>query len=354
MRSAHGAGGVDGVDDIDELSDGDIASRNNDEGDEDAEGTWQERSVDADFDGMRVDAYLAASGFRLTRSAGAKAVESGDVLLNGQRPRKSATVHAGDTVACLMPVDKRKQALLPTDIPLDIRYEDDYLLVISKQAGLVCHPAEGHEQDTLVNALIAHCGKEHLCNVQGQSDRLGIVHRLDKDTSGLMLCAKTDEVGLKLMEDISLKNVSRHYLALVQGWIPLDTGLIDAPIARGRRDRLRMEVADREGARDSITSFEVKRRYMPGPHDDGFTLLDCKLFTGRTHQIRVHMEYIKHPCVGDPVYGWPHHENLGLERQFLHSYRLAFTHPVTGERMEFTDELPDDLQAVLDELESRE
>ena len=129
---------------------------------------------------------------------------------------------------------------------------------------------------------------------------------------------------------------------------------MDAPIARGERDRLRMKVSDRDNARPSITTFEVKRRFEPGKNDDGYTLIDCKLYTGRTHQIRVHMEYIKHPCVGDPVYGWQKKDNLGLDRQFLHSYKLAFTHPVTGERLEFEDTLPDDLQRVIDELDARE
>ena len=304
--------------------------------------------------GMRLDAFMAASGLYPTRSAAAKCIEEGCAALNGRIARKSATVAAGDVLEYETWVDPHAPSLEPADIPLDIRYEDDYLLVISKQAGLVCHPSEGHAGDTLVNALIAHCGKDHLCDVQGEQDRLGIVHRLDRDTSGLMLCAKTNEVGIALMEDIRTRDVDRHYLALVHGWIALPTGLVDAPIARGARDRLRMEVSDRDDARPSITTFQVKRKYEPGKNDDGFTLIDCKLFTGRTHQIRVHMEYIKHPCVGDPVYGWPKKDNLGLTRQFLHSYRLAFTHPVTGERMEFEDSLPSDFQAVLDELEARE
>lgn len=310
--------------------------------------------VPKECEGMRLDAYMASQGLYPTRSAAAKCIADGFCALNGKLPRKSASVCAGDVLEYETYEDPHAPELVAADIPLDIRYEDDYLLVISKQAGLVCHPAEGHYGDTLVNALIAHCGKENLCDVQGEQDRLGIVHRLDRDTSGLMLCAKTNEVGLALMEDIRLKDVDRHYLALVQGWIPLDTGIVDAPIARGGRDRLRMEVSDREDARPSITTFTVKRRFEPGKNDDGFTLIDCKLFTGRTHQIRVHMEYIKHPCVGDPVYGWKKKENLGLDRQFLHSYRLAFTHPITGERMEFEDTLPPDFQEVIDELEARE
>lgn len=310
--------------------------------------------VSLEFAGMRLDAFMAAEGLYPTRSAAAKCIADGYAALNGKIARKSATVSAGDVLEYETFEDPHAPALEAVEIPLDVRYEDEYLLVISKQAGLVCHPADGHYGDTLVNALIAHCGREHLCDVQGEQDRLGIVHRLDKDTSGLMLCAKTNEVGLALMEDIRTRDVDRHYLALVQGWIPLETGLVDAPIARGDRDRMRMKVSDRENARPSITTFEVKRRFEPGRNDDGYTLIDCKLYTGRTHQIRVHMEYIKHPCVGDPVYGWQKRDNLGLDRQFLHSYKLAFTHPVTGERLEFEDTLPDDLQRVVDELDARE
>ena len=290
--------------------------------------------VAAEYAGMRLDAFMAAEGLYPTRSAAAKCIAEGCAALNGRIARKSATVAAGDVLEYETYDDPHAPVLEAVEIPLDIRYEDEYLMVISKQAGLVCHPSDGHFGDTLVNALIAHCGREHLCDVQGEQDRLGIVHRLDKDTSGLMLCAKTNEV--------------------VQGWIPLETGLVDAPIARGDRDRLRMKVSDRDNARPSITTFEVKRRFEPGKNDDGYTLIDCKLYTGRTHQIRVHMEYIKHPCVGDPVYGWQKKDNLGLDRQFLHSYRLSFTHPITGERLEFEDSLPQDLQEVIDELEVRE
>lgn len=310
--------------------------------------------VEGSFDGMRIDAFLAAVAAFPTRSAAARRVDAGEVRVNGTVVRKSFTVRTSDVVEYVVAMDARVLELMPADIPLDIRYEDDDVIVLSKQAGLVTHPADGHpEQDTLVNALIAHCGREKLCNVQGEQDRLGIVHRLDRDTSGLMLAAKTDAAGLRLMEDIAARDVDRHYLALVHGWIPLDTGLIDAPIGRSAKDRLRMCVSDRESARPASTSFRVVRRFEPSRRDDGYTLIDCKLFTGRTHQIRVHAEYIKHPCVGDPTYGWPKHDNLGLERQFLHSYRLAFTHPSTGARLSFEDGLPADLQAVVDELDAR-
>lgn len=304
-------------------------------------------------DGMRLDAFMAAEGLYPTRSVAARYVADGCVSINGRTARKSATVRTGDVVEFDEYVDPAVPELIAADIPLDVRYEDDYLLVLSKQPGLVCHPSEGHYGDTLVNALIAHCGRDHLCNVQGEHDRLGIVHRLDRDTSGLMLAAKTDDVGLALMDDIRTRDVDRHYLALVHGWIPLETGYIDAPIARSDKERLRMTVSDKDNARSSVTTFTVLRRFEPGRNDDGYTLIDCKLFTGRTHQIRVHMEYIKHPCVGDPVYGWPKKDNLGLDRQFLHSYKVDFAHPVTGERLHFEDTLPPDLQAVIDGLEAR-
>ncbi len=309
--------------------------------------------VDEFGDGMRLDAFMASAGLYPTRSISARYVADGCVSVNGRTARKSSTVRYRDVIEYEEYQDPTIPELIAAEIPLDVRYEDDYLLVLCKQAGLVCHPSEGHYGDTLVNALIAHCGREHLCNVQGEHDRLGIVHRLDRDTSGLMLAAKTNEVGLALMDDIRTRDVDRHYLALVHGWIPLDTGYIDAPIARSDKERLRMTVSDKDNARSSVTTFTVLRRFEPGRNDDGYTLIDCKLFTGRTHQIRVHMEYIKHPCVGDPVYGWQKKDNLGLDRQFLHSYKLDFTHPVTGERLHFEDSLPADLQNVIDALDDR-
>ncbi|WP_139653091.1 RluA family pseudouridine synthase [Raoultibacter phocaeensis] len=304
--------------------------------------------------GMRIDALAAARELYPSRSAAVKAIEEGRVFVNGETVAKKATVAAGDTVVYEVVEEAVRTHLVGQPIELDIRYEDDYLMVLSKQVGLVCHPSPDHFDGTLVNALIYHCGAENLCNVQGDRDRLGIVHRLDRDTSGLMLAAKTDEVGQALMDDIRDRVVDRHYLTLVQGVIPHDTGMIDAPIARADRERTRMAVSDAASARDSITTFTVLERFDAGPKDDGYTLVDCKLFTGRTHQIRVHMNYIKHACVGDPAYGsGSPAAQLGLSRQFLHSYRLAFTHPATGEALRFVDGLPDDLQAALDSIADR-
>lgn len=305
-------------------------------------------------DGMRLDALAAARSLYPSRSAAVKAIEEGRVFVNGETVAKKATVSSGDAIVYEVLDEIVRTHLVGQPIELDIRFEDDFLIVLSKQVGLVCHPSPDHFDGTLVNALIYHCGAENLCNVQGDRDRLGIVHRLDRDTSGLMLAAKTDEVGQALMDDIRDRIVDRHYLTLVQGVIPHDTGMIDAPIARADRERTRMAVSDSASARDSITTFTVLERFDAGAKDDGYTLLDCKLFTGRTHQIRVHMNYIKHACVGDPVYGnGSPAAQLGLTRQFLHSYRLAFTHPATGEDLEFVDGLPDDLASALASIASR-
>ena len=299
-------------------------------------------------EGTRLDALLAACGAYASRSQAAAYVEEGKVFVNGQTVAKKHAVHAGDTIVYEASEEPGE------DIPLDIRYEDEDLLVIAKQAGLVCHPSQDHWDGTLVNALIYHCGADHLCNVQGEDDRLGIVHRLDRDTTGLMLAAKTDEAGGALMDDIRDRVVDRHYLTLVHGVIPHETGMVDAPIARAASERTRMAVSDAPSARDAITTFKVLERFEPGAKDDGYTLLDCKLFTGRTHQSRVHMSYIKHACVGDPVYG-AGRENvqLGLDRQFLHSYRLEFDHPITKEHLAFKDALPDDLHAALCQIDDR-
>jgi 23S rRNA pseudouridine1911/1915/1917 synthase len=206
----------------------------------------------------------------------------------------------------------------------------------------------------LVNALIAHCGYGNLALLQGD-DRPGIVHRLDKDTSGLMIVAKSNVAGRVLTDAIRSKSVERRYLTLVHGRIAPQTGLIDAPLARGYFNRLKIYVSDTPSAKSSVTAFEVLERFEAGLHDDGYTLLECRLHTGRTHQIRAHMEYIGHPCVGDPVYGSQSRPKaqLGLTRQFLHSSRLEFTHPMTHEPMVFTDALPDDLAAVLEDLRQR-
>ena len=307
--------------------------------------------------GERLDSLLAARSCFASRSAAARAIESGNVFVNGANVVKKYAVAAGDMIVYQEEEEVEAGPVTGQPIDLDIRFEDDDLIVLSKQVGLVCHPSVDHADGTLVNALIYHCGVDHLCNVQGEDDRLGIVHRLDRDTSGLMLAAKTDAAGYALMEDIRDRAVDRHYLALVHGVIAPDTGMIDAPIARSANERTRMAVRDVPSARDAVTTFRVLERFEPRQHDDGYTLIDCKLFTGRTHQIRVHMQYAKHPLVGDPVYtaNGPKdaRAQLGLKRQFLHSFKIRFTHPETSEELKFADNLPRDLAEVLSVLADR-
>lgn len=311
----------------------------------------------SDDAGMRLDTMLYDRGIYESRSAAARAVEAGEVLVNGLEVAKKHILKLNDEVSCAIEDVVLDYEVTGQPIDLDIRYEDEDLIVLSKQVGLVCHPSVDHHDGTLVNALIYHCGADNLCNVQGEDDRLGIVHRLDRDTSGLMLAAKSDAAGLALMEDIRLRAVDRHYLALVNGIIAHDTGMIDAPIARDASERTKMAVRESSSSREAITTFKVLERFESSKGDDGYTLIDCKLFTGRTHQIRVHMQYTRHPIVGDPVYNTyaPKDESsqLGLLRQFLHSYKLAFDHPMTGQRMEFVDNLPLDLRYVLEDLAPR-
>jgi 23S rRNA pseudouridine1911/1915/1917 synthase len=306
-----------------------------------------EHLVDAAEEGLRLDVLLGGLESLASRSAAVRLIEGGFVTVDGQPAAKKHSVRAGERIELeLQP--RTVSDLIPEFIPLDIRYEDGEMIVLSKQADFVVHPAQGHWSGTLVHALLAHA--EQLGSLQGE-DRPGIVHRLDKDTTGLMMVAKTDDTQVALQEAIKIRAVDRRYLALVHGWIAPDSGLVDAPLARDPRDRMRMGVSDRLDAKQSVTTFRVLERFEPGRYDEGFTLLECKLYTGRTHQIRVHMNYIKHPVVGDQLYGSAGYKaNLGLERQFLHSYRLTFTHPVSGAELTFVDPPSDDLRALLDQI----
>ncbi|MDR1421519.1 MAG: RluA family pseudouridine synthase [Coriobacteriales bacterium] len=301
--------------------------------------------------GRRLDALLGVCEGIDSRSQAVRLIEGGLVRVNDiTTTAKRRVVLEGDELSYVVEAEAPR-ALTGEDIPLDIRYEDKDLIVLSKQAGLVCHPAQGHESGTLVNALIAHCGYANLALLQGD-DRPGIVHRLDKDTSGLMLVAKSDTAGYLLADEIRVKAIDRRYLTLVHGTIASDTGLVDAPIARGEVDRLRMVVSKAPNARASVTAFTVLERFDAGRFDEGYTLLECKLYTGRTHQIRVHMAYTGHPCVGDPLYGMTRRPKaqLGLTRQFLHSWFLNFAHPIIGEELEFFDPLPADLYDAFESI----
>lgn len=308
-------------------------------------------SLDA---GVRLDQFLGNQDACPSRSACAKLIESGAVDVNGETCySKKQMVVEGDRIEVDLPEVRDSGALEPQAIPLDIRYEDDYLIVLSKQRGLVCHPAHGHESGTLANALVYHCGIDHLGTLQGE-DRPGIVHRLDRDTSGLMLAAKDDDTQRALQDLIRLRTLDRRYVALCHGYIAMDSGTINTGIARSTRDRVKMAVSDDPFARQAITTFKVLERFEAERGDEGYTLVECHLYTGRTHQIRVHMRHINHALVGDPLYGkGSGRANLGLTRQFLHSWRVKFTHPVTGRDIELHDELPWDLAAGYDEIADR-
>ena len=305
--------------------------------------------------GMRLDVFLTERQAYPSRSSVQKAILDNKIRVNGNQVSKNYRMRTHDVIEYELVETHTMPSLQAEDIPLAIIFEDEDLMVLSKQAGLVCHPGADHDKGTLVNALINHCGIDNLCDIQDDPSRRGIVHRLDKDTSGLMLVAKNNTTAQSLMHEIKTREVDRHYLALVYGIIEEDKGLIDAPLSRHPSNRKRFAVHPIPQAREAKTSFQVLKRYPPQDKDRGYSLLDCKLFTGRTHQIRVHLEYIHHPVVGDGVYTTyapkAPETKRGLERQFLHSYRLCFTHPRTLERFEFKDELPPDLAAVLSTLD---
>ncbi|MRS12488.1 MAG: RluA family pseudouridine synthase [Actinobacteria bacterium] len=304
-------------------------------------------NVRANEAGMRLDVLLGQIGPLPSRAAAQKLFAGGYVLVNGEVASKRHIARAGERVD-VFPAPKEDSALEAEAIPLDIRFEDAHLIVLSKPAGLVVHPARGHSTGTLAHALLAHT--EDL-GTQAGDERPGIVHRLDKDTSGLMMVAKDDETQVALSEALKIRAVERRYVTLVHGYIAPDSGIIDAPLARNPKDRMRMSVSDHPDAKQSVTTFRVLERFAAGTHDDGYTLAECKLYTGRTHQIRVHMNYIKHPVVGDPLYGRNHPKaDLGLKGQFLHAYRIAFEHPITAERIDLSDPLPPELAARLNAL----
>ena len=305
-------------------------------------------------DGERLDSFLASQDNMPSRSACAKLIESGAVTINSTHAdSKSEKVCLGDRIQAEVEEPEEVGGPLAPNpyIPLDIRFEDEYLIVLSKQAGLVCHPAPGHVDDTLANALVAHCGYGHLGMLQGE-ERPGIVHRLDRDTSGLMVAAKDDRTQKALQDLIRLRVLDRRYVVLVHGYVAPDDGTIVTGIARSTKDRLRMAVSDDPGAREAITTFKTLERFEAGRRDEGYSFLECHLYTGRTHQIRVHMRHIGHPVVGDPLYGKGSLlQNKGLTRQFLHSWHIRFDHPCTGETIELAYRLPDDLLNVLESLQ---
>ena len=296
-------------------------------------------TVKAQESGDRVDALLARSIEGLTRSAAQRLIDDGCVLLKGKQIKKNYKCAAGDEFTVSLP-EPEDIELKPQDIPIDIVYEDRDVIVVNKPRGMVVHPAPGHYDGTLVNALMFHCG-DSLSGIGGEK-RPGIVHRIDKDTSGLLIVAKNDFSHLALSAQLSDRSLSRVYEAVVKGRLREDSGTIDAPIGRHPADRKRMAVTDKN-SRSAVTHWEVIARY------NGYTHVRCRLETGRTHQIRVHMAHIGHPLLGDFTYGAPSPEK-GLEGQCLHAKCLKFIHPRTKEPVEIETELPDWFKDVLSKL----
>ena len=290
--------------------------------------------------GVRLDAFLSADG-ALTRSQAARLIAEGRVRVNGKPAAKSARLSGGETVTVDVP-QLRETALPPQDIPLNVVYEDDDVIVVNKPTGLVVHPAPGHPDGTLVNALLHHCG-DSLSGIGGEK-RPGIVHRIDRDTSGLIIAAKNDAAHLALSAQLKDHSLSRTYECLVTGNMKQDSGTVDAPIGRSSADRKKMAVVPT--GRRAVTHWEVVARYP------GVTHLRCRLETGRTHQIRVHMAYIGHPILGDTVYG-AKKPVPGLTGQCLHATGLRFIHPRTGDPVELHCPLPPEFTAMLQKLQSK-
>ena len=295
-------------------------------------------SKTCETEGIRLDSFITeAFDSTYSRSFYKRLIDDGKVKVNGIIITKAGTkLSAGDVIEADIPAPVEDESFVAQDIPLDIVYEDSDLLVINKPQGMVVHPACGHKEGTLVNALLAHC-KDDLSDINGVV-RPGIVHRIDKDTSGLMLACKNNFTHLKLADMLSRHEIVREYRALVYGQVKEDKGMIDAPIGRSTNDRRKMAV-NKDG-KSAVTHFEVIERF--GEISDIKLILE----TGRTHQIRVHMAYIGHPVVGDPVYA-SRRKNYGLEGQALHSRAITFVHPRTGETMHFECDIPDYYKAVL-------
>lgn len=294
----------------------------------------------ADTAGERLDAFLARAGEGLTRSAAQKLLEQGLVLRNGKPGKKNDKLTPGDVVEYTIP-EAKPVDIVPTEIPLDIVYEDEDLLVINKPKGLVVHPAAGHSDDTLVNGLLYALGDD-LSGINGEL-RPGIVHRIDKDTSGLLAVAKNNFAHTMLASQLKDHTMARTYEAIVVGSFREDSGTVDAPIGRHPTDRKKMCVTQRN-SKPAVTHWEVVQRYR------GYTHIRCRLETGRTHQIRVHMAYIGHPILGDTVYGHKKPE-LGQDSQCLHAGALCFQHPRDGHPVMVFAQLPPYFREVLDKLE---
>lgn len=292
--------------------------------------------------GERIDVFLAKSMKETSRSNVQRLVAEGQATVNDKVVKTNYKLKEHDRIVVSIP-EPQPLELMAEDIPLTVVYEDEDIIVINKARGMVVHPATGNYSGTLVNALLEHCND--LSGINGVA-RPGIVHRLDKDTSGVMIAAKTDRAHIHLAEQIKEHTASRRYLTIVHGNIKEEQGVIKGPIGRHPSDRKKMAVTF-VNSKEAITNFRIVERF------GAYTLVECKLLTGRTHQIRVHMAYIGHPVVGDPKYG-PERNHFSIEGQALHSAELTIKHPVTGEKMVFTAALPEDMESILLELRKKQ
>lgn len=297
-------------------------------------------TVTNDRSGKRLDVWLAEAA-EISRSRAQQLIEGGEVLLNGKVAKKRDTVFQGDEVTYEIPEPEEIEAI-PQDLPITILYEDDHLLVVDKPQGMVVHPAPGNPDGTLVNALLYHC-KGRLSSINGMV-RPGIVHRIDKDTSGLLIVAKTDEAHRGLAEQIAVHSFVRRYEAVCVGSFREESGTVNAPIGRSKTDRKKMAVTQ-ENSKPAVTHYRV----LGETKNKMYSHLELTLETGRTHQIRVHMAYMGHPVVGDPVYGAEKHR-LGLSGQCLFAKFIQFTHPVTGAVLAFEADRPQFLRETLQKL----
>ncbi len=295
-----------------------------------------------DLDNVRLDAYIAKKREDLSRVMVQKLIENGNVLVDGKKRKISYKVQVGEVIELDIP-EAKETGIKAEDIPLDIVYEDEDIIVVNKPKGMVVHPANGNPDGTLVNAIMAHC-KGSLSGIGGEI-RPGIVHRLDKDTSGLLIVAKNDKAHINMSEQIKNREVKKIYIALVRGVVPENEATINMPIGRSTKDRKKMAV--RKDGKEAITHFKVLKRYA------NYTLLEVKIDTGRTHQIRVHMAEIGHPVVGDMVYSNGKNE-FGVQGQMLHAKSLDFKHPITGKQMHLEAEVPEGFVFVLNQLDELE
>ena len=292
----------------------------------------------ADLDNMRLDIYITKKSIDISRMMVRKLIESGNILVNGKKQKTSYKVQIGDVIELNIPEAKEIE-IKAEDIPVKVVYEDKDIIVVNKPKGMVVHPANGNYEGTLVNAIMAMC-KDSLSGIGGEI-RPGIVHRLDKDTSGLLIIAKNDKAHINMSEQIKNREVKKIYIALVRGVVAENEATINMPIGRSNKDRKKMAV--RKDGKEAITHFKVLRRYSQ------YTLLKVKIDTGRTHQIRVHLAEIGHPIVGDMVYSNGKNK-FGIEGQMLHAKSLEFKHPTTGKIMHLEAELPEYFEKILEEL----